>query len=472
MTTPIRASRNLAGMLVLALAGSTLLACPACRSLHAGEEADKADPATAEFFEARSGRCWPSTAWSVTALRSRRGACGSTRAGHAQGAANRAGGAAGQGRREPADRGDPLRRRGADAAPRESSKAEIAALTDWVKRVPLAGARVGRAPPRRSSRRPRRSDRRSRRRTGSSGRSGRSASRSRPRSGTRPGRSRRSTASSWRRLEASGLTPVAAGRQADADPPRDLRPDRPAADARGDRRLPRGRRARRLREGRRPAARVAALRRALGPALARRRPLRRGPGPHLPAPALPQRLALSRLGDQGASTHDMPYDRFVIEQIAGDLLDGPGPPASAWPALGFFALGPVYYGDAKKLDQYDDRIDTLDPRLPRADRRLRPLPRPQVRPDPDHATTTPWPASSPAPTTSKCPLRRRAGRGYDKAQAAIKQGQGDQRSSRRGRRLKQKVPKNQIENAAGDAKKLTAAGRARRLKKKRRPSTR
>ncbi len=29
------------------------------------------------------------------------------------------------------------------------------------------------------------------------------------------------------------------------------------------------------------------------------------------------------------------------------------------PALGFFALGPVYYGDPKKLDQYDDRIDTL-----------------------------------------------------------------------------------------------------------------
>jgi hypothetical protein len=29
------------------------------------------------------------------------------------------------------------------------------------------------------------------------------------------------------------------------------------------------------------------------------------------------------------------------------------------PALGFFALGPVYYGDPKRLDQYDDRIDTL-----------------------------------------------------------------------------------------------------------------
>ena len=29
------------------------------------------------------------------------------------------------------------------------------------------------------------------------------------------------------------------------------------------------------------------------------------------------------------------------------------------PALGFFALGPVYYGDKQQLDQIDDRIDTL-----------------------------------------------------------------------------------------------------------------
>ncbi len=69
---------------------------------------------------------------------------------------------------------------------------------------------------------------------------------------------------------------------------------------------------------------------------------------------------------------DMPYDRFIKEQLAADLL-----PRSAaasrltksesttqssienLPALGFFSLGPVYYGDPKKLDQIDDRIDTL-----------------------------------------------------------------------------------------------------------------
>ncbi len=55
---------------------------------------------------------------------------------------------------------------------------------------------------------------------------------------------------------------------------------------------------------------------------------------------------------------DMPYDRFLVEQIAADLLDEPGR-RERLPALGFFACGPVYYGDRKMFDQYDDRIDTL-----------------------------------------------------------------------------------------------------------------
>jgi mono/diheme cytochrome c family protein len=59
-----------------------------------------------------------------------------------------------------------------------------------------------------------------------------------------------------------------------------------------------------------------------------------------------------------ALNDDMPYDRFVREQIAADLLDTPNRLENL-PALGFFALGPVYYGDPKKLDQIDDRIDTL-----------------------------------------------------------------------------------------------------------------
>jgi hypothetical protein len=55
---------------------------------------------------------------------------------------------------------------------------------------------------------------------------------------------------------------------------------------------------------------------------------------------------------------DMPYDRFVKEQIAADLLNEPDK-MDQLPALGFFAVGPVYYGDSKMYDQYDDRIDTL-----------------------------------------------------------------------------------------------------------------
>ncbi|MDB6031076.1 MAG: Protein of unknown function (DUF1553)/Protein of unknown function (DUF1549)/Planctomycete [Verrucomicrobiales bacterium] len=59
-----------------------------------------------------------------------------------------------------------------------------------------------------------------------------------------------------------------------------------------------------------------------------------------------------------AFNEDMPYDRFVMEQLAGDLLEG-GDKYARVPALGFFALGPVYYGDSKMFDQFDDRIDTL-----------------------------------------------------------------------------------------------------------------
>ncbi len=54
---------------------------------------------------------------------------------------------------------------------------------------------------------------------------------------------------------------------------------------------------------------------------------------------------------------DQPYDRFVTDQLAGDLLDGPGR-ADRLAATGFFALGPIYYGRAT-ADEWDDRVDTL-----------------------------------------------------------------------------------------------------------------
>jgi mono/diheme cytochrome c family protein len=59
-----------------------------------------------------------------------------------------------------------------------------------------------------------------------------------------------------------------------------------------------------------------------------------------------------------ALNEDIAYDRFVREQIAGDLIEGPER-AERLAALGFFACGPVYYGDSQRHDQYADRIDTL-----------------------------------------------------------------------------------------------------------------
>ncbi|MBC8116381.1 MAG: DUF1549 domain-containing protein, partial [Candidatus Saccharimonas sp.] len=43
---------------------------------------------------------------------------------------------------------------------------------------------------------------------------------------------------------------------------------------------------------------------------------------------------------------DMPYNQFVIEQIAGDLLPEANGRLERLPALGYLALGPIYYKDA------------------------------------------------------------------------------------------------------------------------------
>ena len=182
---------------------------------------------------------------------------------------------------------------------------------------------------------------------------------------------------------------VAAGRQAHADPPRDVRPDRPAADARGDRRVPGRRLARCLRPRGRSPARLAALRRALGPALARRGPLRRGPGPHVPGPQVSRRLPLPRLGRQGVQR------RPAVRPIRHGSRS---PPTCSTAATQSNATcrrwasspsGRSTTATAKKLDQIDDRIDTLTPRLPGPDGRLRPLPRPQVRSDLDERLLRP-----------------------------------------------------------------------------------
>ena len=61
---------------------------------------------------------------------------------------------------------------------------------------------------------------------------------------------------------------------------------------------------------------------------------------------------------------DMPYDRFVRLQIAGDLMDpSEGDPFTRLGGLGFLGLGAEYYKNSAReqaiADELDDRVDTL-----------------------------------------------------------------------------------------------------------------
>jgi hypothetical protein len=61
---------------------------------------------------------------------------------------------------------------------------------------------------------------------------------------------------------------------------------------------------------------------------------------------------------------DMPYNEFVMRQIAGDRLgEAPEVARKHLPALGFFGLGAQYYKNSDKAkvlaDELDDRVDTL-----------------------------------------------------------------------------------------------------------------
>jgi cytochrome c553 len=56
---------------------------------------------------------------------------------------------------------------------------------------------------------------------------------------------------------------------------------------------------------------------------------------------------------------DLPYDRFLMAQLAGDLMDDP----SLLPATGLLGLGPWYYGIAQppqsRADERNDRVDMV-----------------------------------------------------------------------------------------------------------------
>ena len=96
-----------------------------------------------------------------------------------------------------------------------------------------------------------------------------------------------------------------------------------------------------------------------------------------------------------AINQDVPYDRFVKLQLAADLM--PGAPRADLRALGYLGAAPVYHKDLRLSEQviggfltddWDERIDATTRGLLGHDGRLCPLPRPQIRSDPDGRTTT------------------------------------------------------------------------------------
>jgi hypothetical protein len=61
-----------------------------------------------------------------------------------------------------------------------------------------------------------------------------------------------------------------------------------------------------------------------------------------------------------AFNRDLPYDKFLLYQLAADKADGAAPDDLA--ALGFLGLGPKYYNRDRidvKADEWEDRVDTV-----------------------------------------------------------------------------------------------------------------
>ena len=122
------------------------------------------------------------------------------------------------------------------------------------------------------------------------------------------------------RLETRRTRALAAGRPGHAAPPAEPRPDRPAADDRRGRRLPRRQQRRRLRAGRSSGCWPRPTTASAGAGTGSTRPA-------TPTPTASRRTSRATsgsiaTGSINALNRDLPYDQFIIEQLAGDLLPG------------------------------------------------------------------------------------------------------------------------------------------------------
>ena len=374
--------------------------CSAARAAGAGDEGQtstraEADPAAVEFFEKNVRPILASRCQGCHGPEKQRAACGSMRGRRSWPAGDRPGGRARQPREsllvDAINYGETYQMPPKSKLPPE----EIATLTDWVE----AGSSLGH---------------RSRQRAENLVRRARAPGSRASLEGRIPGPGRywsfqplarspsrgevdkarwvattRSTASSWPPLEAQGLTPGARGRQADLDPPAHLRPDRAPPDARARSRhfWPTGRPppTRRLVDRLLACPTTASAGRGTGSTWSRYAETSGHEFDYDIPNAFRYRDYVIR-----ALNVDLPYDQFVVEQVAGDLLEDPARhPAEGFNesilGTGFYFLGegthsPVDLRD-EEMRRIDNQIDVLSKTFLGLTRRLRPLPRPQVRPD-------------------------------------------------------------------------------------------
>ena len=98
-----------------------------------------------------------------------------------------------------------------------------------------------------------------------------------------------------------------------------------------------------------------------------------------------------------AFQRNLPYDKFVTWQLAGDQL--PNASREQILATGFIRAGKKdteggAIDEEFRTNYVNERAELVGQGLPRPDRRLRQVPRPQVRRHQRRPTTTRWPASS------------------------------------------------------------------------------